>query len=51
MADTYCADFWLPIIQSPSFNTFIEKKYRAANGSIMQDEDEVTAYEDLDEDA
>ena len=49
MADTYCADFWIPILKSPSFNEWVEKKYRAANGSIIQDEDDISAYEDLDE--
>lgn len=47
--DTYNADFWLPILQSPSFNKFIEDKYRVGHGAIMQDEDDVSAYEDLDE--
>jgi RecA/RadA recombinase len=50
MADTYCADFWLPIIQSPSFNQWVEKKYRAANGAIMKDEDDISVYDELDED-
>jgi RecA/RadA recombinase len=51
MADTYTSDFWLPIIKSPSFNEWVEKRYRAANGAIMKDEDDVSAYEMLDEDA
>ncbi len=50
MADTYCADFWVPILKSPSFNEWVEKKYRAANGAIMKDEDDISAYEVLDED-
>lgn len=51
MKDTYSADFWLPILKSPSFNEWVEKKYRAANGAIMKDEDDISAYEALDEDA
>lgn len=51
MKDTYCADFWMPILKSPSFNEWVEKKYRAANGAIMKDEDDLSAYEELDEDA
>ena len=50
MADTYSADFWVPILKSPSFAEFVEKKYMAAGGAIMQDEDNVDAYESLDED-
>jgi hypothetical protein len=49
--DTYNSDFWVPILQSPSFNKFIEDKYRVGHGAIMQDEDDISAYEDLDEDA
>ena len=50
MADTYTSDFWLPILKSPSFGEYVEKKYMAAGGAIMQDEDSVEAYESLDED-
>ena len=45
MADTYTFDFWHPILQCKKFNEYIEKKYAAANGSIMQSEDVI---EDLD---
>ena len=41
MADTYEFGFWHPILQCPKFNEFIEKKYAASNGAIMQAEDEV----------
>jgi RecA/RadA recombinase len=47
--DTYNSDFWIPVLESPSFNKFIEDKYRVAHGAIMQDEDDVDAYDDLDE--
>ena len=49
--DTYNSEFWVPILQSPSFNKFIEDKYRVGHGAIMQDEDDISAYADLDEDA
>jgi len=49
MADTYTFDFWHPILQSRKFNEYIEKKYAAANGSIMQNEDVIEDL-DLDED-
>lgn len=49
MADTYAFDFWHPILQCKKFNEFIEKKYAAANGSIMQSEDVIEDL-DLDED-
>jgi RecA/RadA recombinase len=49
MADTYNFGFWHPILQCPKFNEFIEKKYAAANGAIMQSEDVIEDL-DLDED-
>ena len=50
MNDTYSFNFWHPILQCPKFNEFIEKKYAAANGAIMQEEDEVAdVYEMEDE--
>ena len=45
LADTYTFGFWHPILQCKKFNEYIEKKYAAANGSIMQSEDVI---EDLD---
>jgi len=45
MADTYTFDFWHPILQCAKFNEYIEKKYAASNGAIMQSEDVI---EDLD---
>jgi RecA/RadA recombinase len=48
--DTYNFNFWHPILQCPKFNEFVEKKYAAANGAIMQSEDEVAdVYEMEDE--
>ena len=49
MADTYTFDFWHPILQCKKFNEYIEKKYAAANGAIMQSEDVIEDL-DLDED-
>jgi hypothetical protein len=40
--DTYNFSFWHPILQCPKFNEFVEKKYAAANGAIMQAEDDVS---------
>ena len=34
--DTDTKDFWLPIITSKSFQTYVEEKYRVAAGEIMQ---------------
>ena len=48
--DTYNFSFWHPILQCSKFNEFVEKKYAAANGAIMQSEDEVAdVYEMEDE--
>jgi RecA/RadA recombinase len=49
MADTYCSEFWIPILMCPKFNEFIEKKYAVAAGAIMQNEDVIEDLE-LDED-
>jgi hypothetical protein len=37
--DTYTKDFWLPILKSKTFRTFIENKYMMATGSIMSDQE------------
>ena len=34
--DTDTKDFWLPIITSKSFQTYVEEKYRVASAEIMQ---------------
>ena len=47
--DTYNFSFWHPILQCPKFNEFIEKKYAASNGSIMQEEDEVAAVYEMED--
>jgi RecA/RadA recombinase len=50
IADTYNVGFWHPILICPKFVDFIENKYAAANGAIMQSEDEVAdVYEMEDE--
>ena len=43
--DTYNADFWIPILQSPSFKKFIENKYMVSSGNIMGEE---AVHEQLD---
>jgi len=47
--NTYSKDFWEPILSSPSFNEFIEKKYMAASDSIMKEEDTDEVFDELDE--
>ena len=37
--DTYTADFWLPILQSPSFKQFVENKYMVSSTNIMGEEE------------
>ena len=47
--DTNSSAFWLPILKSPTFNTFVENKYTAASGAIMKEEDtSAEVYSDLD---
>ena len=36
--DTYTKDFWLPIISSKEFNTFINDKYKVDGSSLMKDD-------------
>ena len=49
IADTYSFSFWNSILQCSKFNEFIEKKYAASNGSIMQEEDEVAAVYEMED--
>ena len=35
LKDTYTKEFWLPIITSQAFRTFIENKYRIAGGEML----------------
>jgi RecA/RadA recombinase len=37
-ADTNTKDFWLPVLKSKSFRTYIETKYMMAHGDIMTDQ-------------
>ena len=39
--DTYTADFWLPILKSAKFNSFVEGKYRLPESDLMQTEDSI----------
>jgi hypothetical protein len=32
-------EFWLPILQSASFQQWVREKYQVANGSILTDEE------------
>lgn len=38
---TNTKDFWEPILNSPSFNAFVENKYMIANDDIFKEEDDV----------
>jgi RecA/RadA recombinase len=44
--DTYNFSFWHPILQSPSFNKFIEDKYCIGSGAMMSEEQ---VHDDLDD--
>lgn len=49
LKDTYSKDFWLPILSTKEFQTFIESKFKASNGNLMtsdlSDEDLEEEYE------
>ena len=36
--DTYCKEFWLPILTDTTFSTWIEKRYLISGGDIISDE-------------
>lgn len=36
--DTYTKEFWLPILSTKEFQTFVESKYKAAGGGMMNDD-------------
>jgi len=48
-ADTDTKDFWLPVLKSKSFRSFIENKYLMASTSIMQDSEIEGLYGDSDD--
>lgn len=51
MKDTNNADFWNPILKSPSFNKFVEQKFMISYNDIIQNEDNSEeVYENLDTD-
>lgn len=45
LKDTYTSDFWMPILKDKTFRDYIEKKYRLAHGSMLED----LSSEDIDE--
>ncbi len=47
--DTNSAEFWNPILESPSFNKFVETRFLVSNSTLVSDEDDSSVYEDLDE--
>jgi RecA/RadA recombinase len=42
-------EFWLPILQSPSFQSWVKTTYQVANGAILSDEDITKEYADVEE--
>ena len=42
-------EFWLPILQSPSFQEWVKTTYQVANGAILSDEDITKEYADVEE--
>lgn len=52
MKDTDTKDFWLPIIQDKSFQTWVKQNYQVSTGSILTDDDinkELEMIEDIDD--
>jgi len=42
-------EFWLPILQTPSFQDWVKTTYQVANGAILSDEDITKEYADVEE--
>ena len=42
-------EFWLPILQSASFQEWVKTTYQVANGAILSDEDITKEYADVEE--
>lgn len=42
-------EFWLPILQLPSFQEWVKTTYQVANGAILSDEDITKEYADVEE--
>ena len=42
-------EFWLPILQAPSFQKWVKETYQVANGAILSDEDITKEYADVEE--
>jgi RecA/RadA recombinase len=42
-------EFWLPILQSTSFQEWVKTTYQVANGAILSDEDITKEYADVEE--
>jgi RecA/RadA recombinase len=42
-------EFWLPILQSASFQDWVKTTYQVANGAILSDEDITKEYADVEE--
>lgn len=42
-------EFWLPVLQSPSFQGWVKNTYQVANGAILSDEDITKEYANVEE--
>lgn len=38
--DTNCSEFWISVLSDPTFNEWVEHRFKIANSDIMSDEDE-----------
>ena len=47
--DTDTKDFWLPVLLSSSFQTWVRETYQVSSGSILSDEDITKEYADAEE--
>jgi len=47
--DTDTKDFWLPVLMSSSFQTWVRETYQVSSGSILSDEDITKEYADAEE--
>ena len=45
LKDTYCKEFWLPILNNKSFREFVERKYKMGHVKILADGVDMTEVE------
>lgn len=49
IADTDCAEFWMPILKSKTFNEWVESRYKVTTGAIISDDAVVSDEREVDE--